>query len=53
MKKDLSLGDLKSKKWKGFIKKSYQIEFKFFDSELPYETRASLFIDFSLLETQN
>ena len=38
---------------KSFQKKSSQAEFDFFDSELPYETRTSLFIAFSQLGTHN
>ena len=44
MKDDYSLNDLKNKKCKSFfLKNSSQIEFDFFFSKLPYETRASLF----------
>ena len=53
-KSDLSLGDLKMQKTeKSLLKKSSQIEFDFFYSELPNETRTSLFIAFSVLGTKN
>ena len=55
MKIDYSLGELKkNKKLKSFVKRELSNRIRlFFDSELPYETRTSLFIAFSLLGTHN
>ena len=52
MKSDQSLGDLKNMKFSK-EKNSSQIEFKFFYSKLPYETRTSLFITFRVLGIRN
>ena len=51
----MSLGDLKkAKKSEKFYKKrALKWNSNFFDSELPYETRTSFFIAFSVIGTQN
>ena len=51
MKSDQSLGDLKNMKFSK--KNSSQIEFEFFYSKLPYETRTSLLITFRVLGIRN